>query len=117
MLFEEMENLIVLLYVFCMSFAGVLQGFRRRSFKGLFIIKSLVSAQPIKGLFSGVLVRGLDKVLNTLINNEYNRIAGDRVASPMSRMTGQQRSMSWSEVLVRGPGQRSWSEVLVRGPG
>ena len=36
------------------SFVGVIIGFIPRSFKGLFLIKSLVSAQPIKGgIFRG----------------------------------------------------------------
>jgi hypothetical protein len=87
MLFEEGENRRGL---FVGSIIGSFNSFIQRSFKGLFIIKSLVSAQPIKGLFSGVLVRGLTKVLTTLINKGYYRIAGDRVASPMSRMTGSQ---------------------------
>ena len=47
------------------------------------------------------------QVLDTLINNEYYRIAGDRVASPMSRMTE-------SKVDVKPTSQRSRSEVLVR---
>lgn len=65
MLFEGAENLIVLVVG---SIIGSFYSFIHKSFQGPYLNIPLISAQPIKGgIFRGF-VRGLDKVLNTIIH-------------------------------------------------
>ena len=75
MLFEWAENRRGLIVG---SIIGSFYSFINKSFQGPYLNIPLISAQPIKGVFSGVLGEAWVKVLDAIINKGYNRIVGDR---------------------------------------